>query len=166
MSYQGIGGHYIDKSSEVTISRGEYLLEEDHSAEFGEPVVLVGTGTARVPQNKRYIKSYDAAAGAEQTFGVSIEWREAINTWTDEDFALQGTHDRKRDLSILLKGSISIKNMGSGDIEVGDTVIPADGGCEKMATSGQFSLGIARQKIVSLYRGLVFVNPDYEKPTI
>ncbi len=165
MSYRGIGGHYFhDKGAFVT--RGEHLLDEEYPCEFGEPAVLLGTGTTRVPQNKRYVKSYDAVAGAEETIGVFIEWREAISTWTADDFALRGTKDMKRDISILTKGGCSIKNIGSGDIEIGDTVIPANGGCEKMATSGQRSLGKALQRIPSLARGLVHVNPDYEKPEI
>jgi len=166
MSYAGRGGHYWDKSAETTISRGEYYLLDDSPAEFGEPMILYGTGISKRGFNQRPVYSYNVAAGLVKTMGVSIEWRADISGYSDEDWALYGTHNRRRDLSILLKGSISIKNVGSGDIEVGDTVVPADGGCEKMTASGQFSLGISRQKIVSLKRGLIFVNPDYEKATI
>lgn len=166
MSYSGRGGHYWDKSADTIISRGEYYLIDESPVEFGEPIILIGTGIARRGFNQRPVRDYNQPAGTVKTLGVSIEWREAISDYTDEDFALRGTHDMKRDISLLLKGSITIKNMGSGDIEVGDTVVPINGGCEKMTTSGQFSLGQAKQKIPSLKRGLVFVNPDFEKPTI
>jgi len=166
MSYSGRGGHYWSRSAETTISKGEYYLLDDSGAEFGEPMILQGTGVARRGFNQRPVISYNVNAGLVQTMGVSVEWRANINAYTAEDWALLGTHNRKRDLSILLKGTISIKNVGSSDIEPGDTVIPANGGCEKMTASGQFSLGIAREKIVTLKRGLVFVNPDYEKATI
>jgi hypothetical protein len=166
MSYSGRGGHYWDKSADTIISRGEYYLIDDSAAEFGEPIILIGTGIAKRGFNQRPVRSYDESAGTVKALGVSVEWRANVKDYTDEDYALLGTHDMKRDLSILLKGSITIKNMGSGDIEAGDTVVPVDGGCEKMETSGQYSLGQAKQKIPSLKRGLVFVNPDFEKPTI
>lgn len=166
MSYSGRGGHYWDKSAETTISRGEYYLLDNSPAEFGGPMILHGTGISRRGFNQRPVYSYDVTAGSVKTMGVSVEYRVDVSEYTAEDWAIHGTHNRKRDLSILLKGTISIKNVGSGDIEVGDTTIPANGGCEKMTSSGQFSLGIARQKITSLHRGLVFVNPDYEKATI
>lgn len=165
MSYAGIGGHYWDKNS-VHVSRGEYLLEEAYSCEFGEPAALIGTGITRTPFNKRYIKSYDAAAGIEAAIGVFIQWLRAISTWTAEDYALHGSFDMKRDITVFLKGACSIKNMGSGEVEVGDTVVPVNGGFEKMTTSGQHSLGKALQKIESLQRGLIFVDPDYEKSII
>ena len=165
MSYRGIGGHYWDKNS-PHVSRGEYLLEEASPCEFGEPAILIGTGVIATPFNKRWVRSYNVSAGTIQTMGVFIEWRRAINAWTAEDFALRGSHEMKRDITIFERGACSIKNVGSGDIEVGDTVIPANGGCEKMTASGQFTLGKALQKIESLRRGLVFVDPDYEKPTI
>lgn len=166
MSYSGRGGHYWDKSSEATISRGEYYLLDDSPVEFGEPVILSGTGIAKRGFNQRPVYSYNVTAGSVKCLAVSIEWRADVSGYDAEDYALLGTHDMKRDISLMMKGTISIKNVGSGDIEPGDTVIPADGGCQKMESTGQFSLGIARQKIVSLHRGLVFVNPDYEKPTI
>lgn len=166
MSYSGRGGHYWSRSAETTMSKGEYYLLDDSAVVFGEPMILYGTGISKRGFNQRPVYSYNVAAGLVQTMGVSVEWRANISDYDAEDWALLGTHNRKRDLSILLKGTISIKNVGSGDIETGDTVIPANGGCEKMTASGQFSLGIAREKITSLKRGLVFVNPDYEKPTI
>ena len=165
MSYRGIGGHYWDKNS-IHVSRGEYLLEEASNCEFGEPAILVGTGITRTPFNKRYVRSYNVAAGLVQTPGVFIQWLRAISTWTAEDYALHGSYDMKRDITLFLKGACSVKNVGSGDIEIGDTVIPADGGCEVMTATGQFSLGKALAKIESLRRGLIFVDPDYEKPTI
>ena len=165
MSYAGIGGHYWDKNS-VHVSRGEYLLEEASNCEFGEPAILIGTGITRTPFNKRYVRSYNVAAGLVPTPGVFIQWLRAISTWTAEDYALHGSFDMQRDITLFLRGACSIKNMGSGEVEVGDTVIPTDGGFEKMATSGQFSLGKALQKIESLQRGLIFVDPDYEKSII
>jgi len=166
MSYSGRGGHYLGRSADIIMSKGEYYLLDESAAVFGEPMILHGTGISKRGFNQRPVYSYNVAAGSVKTMGVSVEWRADISGYTAEDWALLGTYNRKRDLSILLKGSITIKNVGSGDIEVGDTVIPADGGCEKMTASGQFSLGQAKEKIVSLHRGLIFVNPDFEKPTI
>ena len=78
--------------------------------------------------------------------------------------ALRKGREYERDITVILRGPVQIKNMGSGEIEVQDTVIPADGGCEVMTATGQFSLGKSMQNIQSLKRGLVFVDPDYEKP--
>ena len=166
MSYAGRGGHYWDKSSCITATRGAYYLEDDSSCEFGEPAVIEGTGVTAMPLNKRPMYSYNVTAGSIQCFGVFIDWRVDISDYDAEDFALLGTRNRNREPTVVLRGPVQIKNVGSGDIETQDTVIPADGGCEKMETSGQSSLGRAMQQIKSLKRGLVFVDPDYEKAII
>lgn len=159
--YAGIGGHYWEKGA--NISRGSYLLDESYSVEFGEPVCVIGTGTTAVPQNKKYVKSYDAAPGIEKTIGVSIEWRRAVDGFDAEDMALRGRQDFQRDLSILKRGGCTVKNTGSGIIYDGQRVIPTNGGCELLSASGQYSLGIAKQDIQPGQYGLIDVQPDEEK---
>jgi len=163
MSYQGRAGHYWEEKGSI-ISKGEYTLTEDYPVVFGEPVCLLGTGTTPLPFRKRPIKSYDAAAGAEACIGVSLEWRRATAGWTAEQLALRGSQDMKRDLGIMMLGAISIKNMGTGAIDVHRTVIPANGGCAMMTVATEYSLGKAMQYIPTGARGIVWVNPDYEKP--
>lgn len=164
MSYTGRGGHYWDKSSNAVVSRGEYYLTGSHPCEFGEPACIIGTGVIReIPFNKIPIKSYDADAGAEETIGVFITWKDAILGVTDEELALTGSHHRIRDTAIFQKGAISIKNVGTTDIAVNKTVIPANGGCEKATATGQHTLGKSMQKIPAGKRGLVFVDPEYQE---
>jgi hypothetical protein len=165
MSYSGRGGHYWDKSSCVIATRGAYYLEDDSACEFGEPACVDGTGVTAMPFNKKPVYSYEAGAGTVQALGVFIDFRANISAWDEEDFALKGTRDRNREPTIVLRGPVEIHNM-SGAIDDGDTVIPADGGCIKMASSGQYSLGKAMENIPAGKRGLVFVMPDYEKPII
>ena len=162
MSYAGIGGHYWGENA--LISRGSYMLDEAWDIVFGEPVCVIGTGTTAVPQNKKWVKSYDAAPGAEDTIGVSIEWRRAISTWDAEDMALHGRQDFKRDLSILKRGGCTVRNIGTGIIYDGQRVVPANGGCALMTITGQHSLGIAKQDIQPGQYGLIDVQPDEEKP--
>ncbi len=163
MSYQGRAGHYWEDKGSI-ISKGEYLLRNDYPVDFGEPVSLLGTGTTPVPMRKRPIKSYDAAHGAESCIGVSLEWRRATSGWTADNLALHGSQDLKRDLSVMLLGGCSIKNMGTGVIDVQRTVIPANGGCTLMTVNTQYSLGKSMQYIPTGARGIIWVNPDYEKP--
>jgi len=66
----------------------------------------------------------------------------------------------------LLIGAIKAKNVGTSDIEINRTIIPADGGFDKMATTGQYTLGKTLQKIKAKKFGYIWVNPDYEKPRI
>jgi hypothetical protein len=163
MSYQGRAGHYWEDKGSI-ISKGEYTLRDDYPVDFGEPVCLIGTGTVPLPFRKRQIKSYDATAGAEATIGVSLEWRRATSGWTHDELALYGPQDLKRDLSVMLLGGCSIKNMGTGVIDVQRTVIPANGGCAIMTNSNQYSLGKSMQYIPTGARGIIWVSPDYEKP--
>lgn len=163
MSYQGRAGHYWEDKGSI-LSKGEYLLRDDYPVEFGEPVCLIGTGTTPVPFRKRPIKSYDAVGGAEATIGVSLEWRRATSGWTHDELALHGPQDLKRDLSIMLLGGCSIKNMGTGVIDVQRTVVPFNGGCGLMTVNTQYSLGKSMQYIPTGARGIIWVNPDYEKP--
>jgi hypothetical protein len=64
----------------------------------------------------------------------------------------------------MLLGGCSIKNMGTGVIDVQRTVIPANGGCAIMTNENQYSLGKSMQYIPTGARGIVWVSPDYEKP--
>lgn len=161
MSYAGIGGHYWEKGA--NISRGSYMLDEDWGCEFGEPVVVIGTGTTAVPQNKKWVKSYDAQPGREKVLGVFIEWRREVGSASAEDMALAGRQDFKRDISFVKRGGVTVKNVGSGMIYDGQRTIPADGGAELMTGTGQFSLGIAKQDIQPGQYGLIDIQPDEEK---
>lgn len=162
MSYAGRGGHYWDKSNCLTTSRGEYELEEDQDITFGTPAVIDGTGTVSDPYAKRKVKAYSGTAGATESFGVFIELKNDISAYTAADFALYGSRDINRDILIVLEGAVSIKNVGTGAIEVNKTVIPSVGGCEAMSVSTQHSLGKALQRIEPGHRGLVKVMPKYE----
>ena len=115
---------------------------------------------------KIWIKSYDAGAGLEETIGVSIEWRCAVSLWDAEDMALRGRKDFKRDLSLIKRGGCTVMNMGSGIIYDGDRVVPTNGGCEAMTTTGQHSLGTAKQDIQPGQYGLIDIQPDEEKPNM
>jgi len=159
----GVGGHYWEK--DALVSRGMYMLDEDHNIVFGEPVRTHGTGTTALPLNKKWCRSFAGVpAGTQPALGVSIEWRRAINDWDAEDMALRGRQDFKRDLSILKHGGCTVKNMMTGTtIMDGDRVIPCHGGCQLMTVSGQHSLGIAKQDIEPLQYGLISIQPDEEK---
>lgn len=160
-AYPGVGGHYWEEGA--TISRGSYLLDEAYPCEFGEPAVVLGTGTTAVPQNKKWVKSYDAAPGAEPCIGVFIEWRRGVSNWDAEDMALLGRQEFIRDISILKKKGCTVKNMTSGIIYDGQRVIPMNGGCGPMTASGQHTLGIAKMDIEPTQYGLVDIEPDEEK---
>jgi len=164
--YPGRAGHYWDKSSCITTTRGEYVLDENYDIEFGEPAVLAGTGTTATPIKKMTVRSYKGNAGASGCLGVFVDWNEDISSWTAEDFALKGSYVRERDVLIVLRGPVSIMNVGTGDIQPHQTVIGADGGCEKMTVNTQKSLGKALQFIPAGKRGLVFVDPFYEVDNI
>jgi len=162
--YPGRSGHYWDKSSCITTTRGEYLLDLDYDAEFGEPAVLAGTGTEATPIMKRTVRSYKGTAGASGTLGVFVDWRQTPSAWTDEEYALKGGFHNQRDILIVLRGPVTIVNVGSTEIRAGDSVIPADGGCEQATDTGERMLGKSMQFIPTGMRGLVFVDPDYDKP--
>lgn len=162
------GGAYIDKSSMVVTSRGEYYLNTDEEMHFGEPMML--DGTAFIDDgvfNKRKVKTYpsDQAAGSGQVIGAAIKWIDAVDSWDADDFALNTAVHNIRDVEILLIGAIQSVNQGDTDVEVGDTVIPVDQGFEKMTSTDQYSFGKALQPIQSGEKGLIWVNPDYEKAT-
>jgi hypothetical protein len=161
--YPGRAGHYWDKSSCITTTRGEYLLDTGYDCEFGEPGVLAATGTVATPIRKRTIRSYKGTAGASGVLGVFVDWNEDVDSMSAEDLALKGSFYMERDTLLVLRGPVSILNVGSSDIQAQETVIPADGGCEVMTATGQRSLGKAMQFIPAGMRGLVFVDPDYEK---
>ncbi len=170
-TFTGRVGHYWDKSSCIISSRGEYMLDETYPCEFGEPVCLFGTGLTGAgpigdPIKQRTIKSYDAAAGAERSIGVFIDWRTATSTLTDFQLALTGAYNKNREPTVVKRGPVSIRNVGSGAIEDGQRTIPANGGCELMTASGQYSLGKAMQRIEPGSYGIVYVNPDEEKAII
>lgn len=161
--YPGRAGHYWDKSSCITTTRGEYLLDNTYGCEFGEPAVIAGTGTEATPIMKRTIRSYKGTAGASGVMGVFVEWNEDVSAWTAEDLALKGSFYKERDTLVVLRGPVSILNVAATSIEINETVIGADGGCEIMTATGQRSLGKAMQFIPAYKRGLVFVDPDFEK---
>lgn len=165
-NYSGRIGHYWDKSSCITTTRGQYLLEDAYDCTFGEPAILAGTGTTATPINKQYVRSYKGTAGASGMIGVFVEWRKNIDDKDNDWFAVNGVQDKKRDITIVLKGPVTVANMGSSVINIGDTLIGADGGCEVMTATGQRALGKAMQRIGTGQIGLVFVNPDYEKATV
>ncbi|MHA1408707.1 MAG: hypothetical protein ACTSQY_00065 [Candidatus Odinarchaeia archaeon] len=162
-SYSGRSGLYWDKSKCVTTTRGEYLLDESYDCFFGEPAVRVGTGTSETPIMKRTVRSYKGTAGASGVLGVFIDYKRDISNYTAGDFALYGGHHNNRDVLIVLRGPVKVKNVGSTYIYATQTVIPADGGCEKMTDKTQKSLGKALQDIPAGEYGLVFVDPEYEK---
>ena len=159
-------GPTIDWEGITSVSKGSYRLHTGYGADFGEPLQLKGTGLKATPIWKRPVQSYTGTAGATECFGASLNIKVAINTYTAEDFALKGAHVRKRDITALLIGAIKAKNVGTSTIEINRTIIPADGGFDKMATTGQYSYGKTLQKIKAGKFGYIWVNPDYEKPRI
>jgi len=162
-NYSGRIGHYWDKSSCITTTRGQYLLDNAYDCVFGEPAVLAGTGTKSTPIMKKYVHSYKGTAGDSGCIGVFTEWRKNIDDKDDEWFAVNGVQDKKRDITIVRKGPVTVENVGSSNILDGDTVIPADGGCEVMTATGQRALGKAMQDIGTGEIGLVWIDPDYDK---
>lgn len=159
-------GPTIDWEGITSVSKGSYRLHTGYGADFGEPLCINSTGLKSTPIYKRDVKSYDATAGDEECFGVSLNIKVAIDSYTAEDFALKGRHVANRDVTALLVGAIKAKNVGSSDIEINRTIIPADGGFDKMSSTGQYSLGKTLQKINAGKFGYIWVNPDYEKPRI
>jgi len=165
-TYEGRAGQYWDKSTCITTTRGEWLLSEDSDCVFGEPAVRTGTGTYSTPSMKRECVSYPEAvsAGASGVLGVFIDFKRAITGWTAADFALFGSHHRARDVLIVLRGPVKIKNVSSSYIYTNQKVIPADGGCEPMTDEdAEYQLGKALQDIPAGKEGLVFVDPMYEQ---
>ena len=164
-TYEGRSGDYWDKSTCITTTRGEWLLAKASDCVFGEPAVRQGTGTVATPSMKRTCVSYPAAveAGASGVFGVFIDYKRAINGWTAANFALLGSHHRARDVLVVLRGPVRIKNVGDTPILTTQNVIPADGGCEVMTDEdAEYKLGKALQDIAVDQHGLVFVDPMYE----
>ena len=159
-------GPTIDWEGITSVSKGSYRLHTGYGADFAEPLSLKGTGLKATPIWKRPVKSYEGGAGLTECFGVSLNIKVAINTYAADDFALKGRHVAKRDITALLIGAIKAKNVGTSDIEINRTIIPADGGFDKMATSGQYSLGKTLMRIKAKKFGYIWVNPDYEKPRI
>jgi len=159
-------GPTIDWEGITSVSKGSYRLHTGFGADFAEPLRLNGTGLVATPIYKRPVDSYTGNAGATECFGASLNIKVDISSYTAEDFALRGRHVAKRDIAVLLVGAIKAKNVGSVDIEVNRTIIPANGGFEKMTTSGQYSYGKTLQKVKSSGYGYIWVNPDYEKPRI
>ena len=159
-------GPTIDWEGITSVSKGSYRLHTGYGADFGEPLQLKGTGLKATPILKRPVQSYQGTAGSTECFGASLNIKVAINTYSAEDFALKGAHVRKRDITALLIGAIKAKNVGTDDIEINRTIIPADGGFDKMATTGQYSYGKTLMRIKAKKFGYIWVNPDYEKPRI
>lgn len=164
-------GKYWDKSSAVTTTRGEFVLGSGYDLEFGEPLQRDGTGYIDDVFKKKKLKPYpsDLAAGSGQVIGVGIEFYDDITSFTTEDWVLKGPDsykNRNRDVLAVLIGAVRIVNKGATEVHIGDTVIPVDGGFEKMTANAQYSLGKALQDIPADESGLVWVNPDYEKDTI
>lgn len=158
-------GPTIDWEGITSVSKGSYRLHTGYGADFAEPICIKATGLIPTPQYKRDVKSYDAGEGIEECFGVSLNIKVAIDSYSAEDFALKGRHVAKRDITVLLVGAIKAKNLGA-DIEVNRTIIPADGGFKPMTDAAQYSLGKTLQSIKASGYGYIWVNPDYEKPRI
>jgi len=159
-------GPTMDWEGITSVSKGSYRLHTGYGADFAEPLCIKSTGLTATPIYKRDVKSYDGEPGVDECFGVSLNIKVAIDTYTDEDFALKGSHVRNRDIAALLVGAIKARNVGSSDIEINRTIVPADGGFDKMSSTGQYSLGKTLQKIHAYEYGYIWVNPDYEKPRI
>ena len=131
--------------------------------------MIDGTGLTNDVFKKRTLRSYPStlAAGSGQVIGVGIEYYDDISNFTTEDWILSGANaqiNRSRDVLAVLVGAVEVVNKGSTNIEVMDTVIPVDGGCEKMTSTAQYSLGKALQPILAGDHGIIWVNADYEKP--
>ncbi len=167
VSYEGRSGDYWDKSTCVVTSRGEWLLATTSQCVFGEPAVRTGTGTTATPIMKRTVISYPAAYSAGSgVLGVFIDYKRDLTGFTPAYYALLGSHHKNRDILIVLRGPVRIKNVGSGAILTTQAVIGADGGCE-VATNltTEYLLGRALQDIDAGKYGLVFVEPAYELET-
>jgi hypothetical protein len=156
-----------DWESVSSHSKGAARLHTGYGADFGEPLVLDGTGLTNTPIKKRTVKSYTGTAGATKAIGVSLNIKEAIDSLTDEDFALTGSHKRIRDITYLIIGACKVRNVGGTDATIGNTLIPADGGFEKMTGSTQESLGQCLDLIIPAGEaGYIWVHPNYEKADI
>ena len=156
-----------DWESVSSHSKGRARLNTGYGADFGEPLVLDGTGLKNTPIKKRSLKSYTATAGTVKAIGVSLNIKEAIHTLTDEDFALTGSHKRTRDIAYLIIGACKMRNMDTVDVVVGNTLIPANGGFKKMVTDSHHSIGQCLDlRIPAGEAGYVWVHPNYEKANI
>ena len=164
-TYEGRSGDYWDKSTCMITTRGEWLLDEASQCVFGEPAVRSGTGTEATPIMKRTLVSYPSgvSAGASGVMGAFIDYKRDVSGFTTADYALFGSHHRARDILIVLRGPVRIKNVGDSNILTTQLVIGADGGCELMtANATQYKYGKALQDIPAGKHGLIFVDPDYE----
>lgn len=162
-TYEGRSGDYWDKSTCIITTRGEWLLDEAYDSVFGEPAVRAGTGTEATPIMKRTLRSYKGTAGASGVLGAFIDYKRSISGWSAADFALFGSHHRSRDVKVILRGPVRVKNVGSTYIRTTQLVIGADGGCELMtANATQYKYGKALQDIPAGKPGLIFVDPDFE----
>ena len=169
ITYEGRSGDYWDKSTCTITTRGEWLLDEASDCVFGEPAVRSGTGTVSTPSMKRTCVSYPSGvnAGASGVLGVFIDYKRDISAFTAELYALLGSHHRARDVLLVLRGPVRIKNVGSTYIYTTQDVIPADGGCESMTDEdAEHKLGKALQDIPAGKYGLVYVDPEYEISSI
>lgn len=165
-TYEGRSGDYWDKSTCIATTRGEWLLDEASDCVFGEPAVRSGTGTEATPIMKRTLVSYPAGvtAGASGVLGAFIDYKRNISGWTAATFALLGSHHRARDVNIVLRGPVRVKNVGSTYIYTTQKVIGADGGCEAITDSdAQYAYGKALQDIPAGKPGLIFIDPEYVK---
>lgn len=168
MSYTARGGWYWDKSSCITSSRGQFSLHPDSSLDKGEPIQkddsgLIGQSDGSVFK-KFKVKSYELTAGSGQVLGVGIRDIESVGGETDSYRASHAKNllSQNRDIIIVHRGAVMVKNVGSKTIDIMDTVIPADGGCEKCTATNQYTLGKAMNIIPPGKWGLIWVDPDYE----
>lgn len=143
-------------------SKGETWLREDYGVELGEPVCLLGTGVVGYVINKLIIKSYDGTAGAEQALGVSIDYRR-VSSGVELETKMFYPAYFDREITFIIEGECMMKNVNASTIiEPGDSVIPANGGCERINASGQYTIGKSSQRILPGMRGMIIVKPDYE----
>jgi len=168
MSYQGREGWF--KEHTTALSKGKYWLDEQYDVELGEPIVIHPslTGFVANPINKIRVKSYDnATAGAEMAIGVSLDIKYASSGVSNDDKILRPDYYWPRDMLAMQIGICPITNTHTGiTINVNDTVVPSNGGCESLSTLGTgvrataYTLGKALQSAPPGVPGLVWVNPQ------
>lgn len=167
--YTARGGFYWD-TDRCVVSRGQYKLYEADTLDMGEPIQKSGSGMDSDEFfNKIEVHSYQLGAGSGAALGVGIKNINATDDLTDSYRAShpktlrQGT----RDLLIIHQGAVTVKNVGSSAIDFGDTVIPADGGMEKMTDKdNQYSLGRSLDLIGPGEYGLIWVDPNYHEAIV
>lgn len=170
MSYTARGGWYWDKSSCITSSRGQFKLHPDSSLEKGEPIQKDDSGLDTSVAFKKFkVKSYELNPGSGQCLGVGIRDIDAIDSSLTDSYRASHAKNllsQNRDIIIVHIGAVMVKNKGSTTIDILDTVIPADGGCEKCTATDEYTLGRALNIIPPDKYGLVWVDPDYETEII